>query len=56
MCFVVKNFGKVKYEMVFGIEKEFKEYYEVMKKNFEMEYVDENMVIVVLSKMGEIVW
>ena len=54
--FVVKNSGKVKHEMVLGMEKELKEHYEVMKKNPEMEHADENMVTVQPGKSGEIIW
>lgn len=31
-CFVVKNFGKVKHELVLGTEKELEEHYELMQK------------------------
>ena len=54
--FVAKNSGKVKHEMVLGTAKDLKDHYEVMKKNPEMEHVDENMVTVAPGKSGEIIW
>ena len=54
--FVVKNSGKIKHELVLGTEKELKEYYEVMKKNPEMEHDEPSMVTLASGKTGEIVW
>lgn len=50
ICFVIKNFGKVLYEFSFGMEKEFKEYYEVMKKNLGMEYEEVNKILFKFGK------
>ena len=53
---IVKNFGKVKHEMVLGTEKELKEHAEVMKKNPKMEHADENQITVQPGKSAEIIW
>jgi uncharacterized cupredoxin-like copper-binding protein/Cu/Ag efflux protein CusF len=54
--FIVKNSGKIKHEMFLGTEKELTEHYEAMKKNPQMEHVDENLVAVEPGKSGEIIW
>lgn len=48
--------GKIKHEMVLGMEKELKEHYEVMKRKTETEHADEYQITVQPGKSGEILW